>query len=304
VTTSKLSGGLRPPSLYDSQPRKRSTPKGRVSLLAQLFSSERWYRDGKPAWDDMPTAKDTEVRRKKAIDVLNTAPYIGGPALAAVLARCRPHFRCQSPACPACALARQRWAVRQLRRIYRGTGNDCDRVWRFVTFVPPKDPRLDELEPAAVKNLFRQISYHAEKTGLELAFGAIEVGPTSLRHATPYGHVHLFVFGEKDLIARFVSKLKRQHKRNDRWGDRPAYRPTGNREVDGSNYGFSYPFKPLVVEMQHVWTGRSSKLDSDTEAAIRLALHKLGPERALYMFGVRVRKTKAGPRLVVLDLNN
>lgn len=74
--------------------------------LVRSLANERWFGDGLPKWEHLPTSAQAKIERIKRSRLLKKH---GSAQLGTLLAECAPRARCLSGCCPECGRALQRF---------------------------------------------------------------------------------------------------------------------------------------------------------------------------------------------------
>ncbi|MBB4397197.1 hypothetical protein GGD62_006330 [Bradyrhizobium sp. ERR14] len=83
----------------------KSPISARSEWLVSSLANERWFGDGQPKWEHLPTSAQTKIERIKRTRLLKKH---GSVIVGSLLAECAPNKRCLSGCCPECGRALQR----------------------------------------------------------------------------------------------------------------------------------------------------------------------------------------------------
>jgi hypothetical protein len=131
-----------------TMPINRPKFRAHVEAHKTVINDERWFRKGEPFLGKPFTVKKTVQRYGTIIEILSRATKRAAKAgnheiangyrrLQAKLAKCRPHRRCGSLACPKCARAFQRAKVAAEETIIADLANSRpNKRLVFVTIIP------------------------------------------------------------------------------------------------------------------------------------------------------------------------
>lgn len=271
-------------------------------LVARVLRDEGYYGDGPPTWSGAPTSNEARKARKKYVKRLwrfsAQCPEAKAPAKS--LARCRPHRRCMSGACPECGRAFRRFFVAEVKKLTRG---ESGRELISVSIAFPKfrvdEGQLKTLDATAIKRCLSEVMKDID--GLAWMAGGIDLSlndDTQKRQglnwqAQFYG---IAAVASRSAISKCLSTAYP--------ATESVRRPVQTKQCDGSAKAISYAYKiDFVLRIAYratigppdhprkCWHTRKVSLRPPDHVKAMLWMHRTGFAGRLYLRGVRMTRT-------------
>jgi hypothetical protein len=161
---------------------------------------------------------------------------------------CERYNRCCSGGCSECGRLLQRWFVRKSRNVIRDSVDNDGRNLVAITIVPAK-PIIGpgNLHTLDIGNLQRRLKYALDKSGIEIAIGAIDFSFNEDKRGKygPFWSAHYYLITSVANEAR-VKKILKRFFPAERRIPRPVKMPPFNNSRRRRSYAFKIQFKRRI----------------------------------------------------------
>ena len=256
--------------------------------LVRSLANERWFGDGQPQWDHLPTSAQTKTERIKRSRLLKKH---GSAQLGTLLANCAPHARCFSGCCPECGRALQRFVAAQCEKLLVPS-----KEYDAVSVVGRTHRRLGRLHTLSVYKFQRYLRRALRKGHAGIAVGGLDLSfnefPRTKQVSRWVPQFWLLIHNANR--ARWENVLRKKY---------PARalvpRPIKIQSWDGNIAAAGYALKTSFIRRRTIQTGRYARgeylaCQNTTHDRLRAAervelfryLHKIGLEARIVLLDV------------------
>lgn len=134
--------------------------------LVSSLANERWFGDGQPKWQHLPTSAQAKIERIKRSRLLKKH---GSAPLGTLLAECAPRARCFSGCCPECGRALQRFFAEKVGALLVPPSE-----YDTVSIVGRTRRRFGQLDTLALPAFKRHLVRTLQRGQASLAVGGID----------------------------------------------------------------------------------------------------------------------------------
>jgi len=250
--------------------------------VAEVLCDASLYGDGPPLWDNCTSSATAEKQRQSLCKRLRRFRYLrdGAAEVEASLAHCQPpNGNCRSAACILCGRAFQRFVVRQGNSLFASAGKEN---LYLLTVVPEAAQAqigaLGSHDLSAVTSGFASAMKSVDDVRF-LAGWDISLNDERQRGNGKFWQPHLHAVVETSHQKALKGALSKQ------FASERIHRPVQFQpNFDGSNRGFSYPFKVGHFEkkvfyrssIDNTWKVKPNRFSASEEVELYLWLSAVG----------------------------